>query len=161
MATFTPTGSKLGVDLNNPASGNAFSLLDITQGLNDSRWVYAYCSGGASAGALMSISATGTASTALPSVSGNGADLAFAQAVFTDGQSGWFAKCGDPLTVLVSSTSSLFAVLYITAASGALSTTASSGTLAGITLLTASTTAVLTAFQAVVTYPRVLLSGQG
>lgn len=161
MATYLPTGSKIGVDLNNPATGTNFTLLDHTLGANDSEWVYCYCSGGASAGALMQISSTGTASTALATVSAQGSDLAFAQATFTDGQSGWFAKRGNPLTVLVSSTSTQFAVLYITAASGALTTTAGSGTIAGVALITASTTAVLTAFQAVVTYPRVLLSGQG
>lgn len=161
MSTFVPQGSKLGVDLNNPASSATFTLMDQTWGSNESAWTYVYCSGGCSAGALMQISSTGTASTALASVSALGSKLAFAQATFTDGQSGWMATAGNPLVVLVSSTSTQFAVLYITAASGALTTTAGSGTMAGLALLTASTTAVLTAFQAVVTFPRVLLSGQG
>lgn len=154
MATFTPTSSKVGVDLNNPTTASNFGLGDMTFGLNGSEWTYIQANGAISAGALVQINTGGTGTPATAAGAAAGAKLAFAQAAFTDTQFGWVCVRGNPITVLVSATSTLNVVLYVGTTSGSLSTTASSGTLAGVALLTASTTAVLTAFQAVVSWPR-------
>lgn len=159
MASFFANSSSIGVDLNNGATTAQFTTGTQIEASNGSEWVYVEMGTAAVAGTLLAINATNTASLAVPASTGS--RFAFAQATQTSGNFAWVCTRGNPLTVLVSSTSSLFAVLYVTAASGALSTTASSGTMQGITLLTASTTAVLTAFQAVVTWPRMLLSGGG
>lgn len=159
MASFFANSSTIGVDLNNGATTAQFTVGSQLEASSGSEWVYVEMGTAASAGTLLAINATNTATLALPSSTGS--RFAFAQATQTSGNFAWVCTRGNPLTVLVSSTSSLFMPLYVTAASGALSTTASSGTMAGITLLTASTTAVLTAFQAVVTWPKMLLSGGG
>lgn len=159
MASFFTNSSIIGVDLNNGNATSQFTTGSQIEGSAGSEWTYVEMGTAAVAGTLLAINATNTATLALPSSTGS--RFAFAQATQTSGNFAWVCTRGNPLTVLVSSTSSLFMPLYVTAASGALSTTASSGTMAGITLLTASTTAVLTAFQAVVTWPKMLLSGGG
>lgn len=159
MATFVVNQSTVGVDLNNAQTTAQFTTGSQVEGSAGTEFTYVELGTATSAGTLLAINATNTANLAVPSSTGS--RFAFAQAAFTSGSFAWVATRGNPLTVLVSATSSLFMPLYVTAASGALSTTASSGTMAGITLLTASTTAVLTAYQAVVTWPKMLLSGGG
>ena len=152
--SFTPVASKVGVDLNNPTSGSNFTLGDTTFGSAGTEWTYILANGAISAGALVQITTAGTGTAATAAGAAAGAKLAFAQAAFSDQQYGWVAVRGNSLTVLVSATSTLNVTLYVASTSGGLSTTSSSGTLAGVALLTASTTAVLTAYQAVVSWPR-------
>lgn len=118
-------------------------------------WQYIQANGAISAGELVAISATGTGTRATATLAATGQQLAFAQYAFLDTEFGWVVTGGgNPLNVSVSATSTLQAVLYVATTSGKLSTTASSGTLAGISLQTASTTAVVATFTAIVTWPR-------
>lgn len=159
MSTFVPNGSKVGVDLNNPTSAAQFSLLDATTGSNDTKFVYCYVSGALNTGSGVRISQTGTASLWTAASVAGGAELGFAQTSFADAQFGWIARFGNPLTVLVSATSTLTVVLYASDTSGALTTTATSGTLAGVALQTASTTAAVANNLAVVNWPRAIVPG--
>ncbi len=159
MASFFTNSSVIGVDLNNANTVAQFATGSQIQGSAGSEWTYVELGTATSAGTLVTINATNTATLAVSSSTGG--RYAFAQSAMASGSFAWVATRGNPLTVLVSSTSTQLAVLYITAASGALSTTAGSGTFGGVALLTASTTAVLTAFQAAVIWPNNLLSGPG
>lgn len=159
MSTFTMQGSKVGVDLNNPTSSANFTLLDSVRGSNDSEWVYVYVSGALNTGSGVRISQTGTAALWTAASVATGVELAFAQTSFTDGQYGWVCRRGNPLTVLVSATSTLNVTLYASDTSGALTTTATSGTLAGVALQTASTTAAVANNLAVVSWPKSVVAG--
>lgn len=159
MSTFVPQGSKLGVDLNNPSSTATFSLLDSTRGSNDTEFVYCYVSGALNTGSGVRISQTGTAALWTAASVATGVELGFAPTSFTDAQYGWIARRGNPLTVLVSATSTLNVQLYASDTSGALTTTATSGTLVGIALQTASTTAAVANFLAVVSWPKSIVPG--
>ncbi len=122
-------------------------------------WIYMLANGAVSAGDLVAINSSGTGTRATATLAATGSELAFAQYAFADTEYGWVAKNGNPLTVQVSATSTLQAVLYVATTSGKLSTTASSGTLAGIALLTASTTAVAASYLAIVTWPKCVGAG--
>ncbi len=169
MSSFIPLGSKLGVDLNNPSSGplaqsgttslGGYTLMDVTWGSQNTEFVYCYVSGALNTGSGVRISQTGTAALWTAASVAAGAEIGFAQTSFTDGQYGWIARRGNPLNVLVSSTSTLTVVLYASDTSGALTTTATSGTLQGIGLQTASTTAAVANNLAVVTWPKATVPG--
>lgn len=157
MASFFVNSSVIGVDLNNVSTTSLFTPGSQVEGSASSEWVYVELGTPIGPGTMVSINATNTATLATATTTGS--KIAFAQVSGASGSFAWVACRGNPLTVLVSATSTQLAVLYATAASGALTTTAGSGTMGGIDLLTASTTAVLTAYQAVVTWPRARLSG--
>jgi len=143
-----------GANLSASTSIQRFALGTIAQGTDKSEWVYVYASGAIAHGSGVQISTTGTAALWTPTALATGSELAFAQYAFADGEYGWVAKRGNSLTVRVSATSTLQATLYASATSGALTTTATSGSLAGIALLTASTTAAVATNLAVVTWPK-------
>ena len=85
----------------------------------------------------------------------SGEGLAFAQGVFSAADYGWVCLRGQNQYVRVSSISTLGAALYLdVGSSGVLTTTAASGTMAGIILLTASSTGIQTAVKAYLQYPR-------
>lgn len=155
MATNISTAGFAGVNLRGTDGTTAqFGLGTGIESANGD-WSYIQANGAITAGDLVAISITGTGTRATPALAATGQQLAFAQYSFLDTEYGWVVTGGgNPLTVNVSATSTLQAVLYVAATSGKLSTTASSGTLAGISLQTASTTAVVAAFTAIVTWPR-------
>lgn len=159
MSSFVSTGSKLGVDLNNAQTTAQFALLDSVRGSNDTEFVYCYISGALNTGSGVRISQTGTAALWTAAAVAGGAEIGFSPASFTDATYAWMARRGNPLTVLVSATSTLTVTLYASDTSGALTTTATSGTLAGIALQTASTTAAVANNLAVVSWPRSTVPG--
>lgn len=136
-----------------------FAPLSRIHGNNGGEWVYILANGAISNGDLVAITTSGTGTRATAALAATGSELAFAQCAFADTEYGWVAVNGQPMTVQVSATSTLQAVLYVATTSGKLSTTASSGTLAGIALLTASTTAVASTYLAVVTWPKCVGTG--
>lgn len=171
MTTFVSSSNMAGVDLNNSAPTSAmqtnsagtvippFKVGTRVMGSGETEWVYVQANGAISAYDLVAINSTGTATRATAALAATGSELAFAQNAFSDTDYGWVTTKGNPLTVNVSATSTLQAVLYVAGTSGKLSTTASSGTLAGIALLTASTTAAVASYLAVVTFPKCVGTG--
>lgn len=137
----------------------SFAVGTRVPGTNGGEWIYVLANGAISNGDLVAISSAGTGTRATAALAATGSELAFAQCAFADLEYGWVAINGAPMTVQVSATSTLQAVLYVATTSGKLSTTASSGTLAGIALLTASTTAVASTYLAIVTWPKCVGAG--
>lgn len=155
-----PTSNLLGVNLRSSDGTTAlFAPQSRITAANAGEWEYVLANGAISAGDLVAISSAGTATRCTPALAATGSQLAFAQFAFADLEYGWVAINGAPMTVFVSATSTLQAVLYVATTSGKLSTTASSGTLAGIALLTASTTAVAATNLAIVTWPKCVGAG--
>ena len=154
------TSNLIGVNLRSSDGTTAnFALQSRVPAANDGEWVYIQANGAISAGELVAINSAGTGTRATATLAATGSQLAFAQFAIADTEYAWVAINGAPMTVSVSATSTLQAVLYVATTSGKLSTTASSGTLAGIALLTASTTAVAASFLAIVTWPKCVGAG--
>ena len=149
-------GVRLGATDGTTAS---FATLTRITATNGSEWIYVQANGAISSGDLVAITTSGTGTRATNALAATGSELAFAQFAFADTEYGWVAINGNPLTVAVSATSTLQAVLYVATTSGKISTTSASGTLAGIALLTASTTATSGTNLAVVTWPRCVGTG--
>ena len=156
MTTFYTNQSMIGANLNATDTSAQFAVNTRTIGSSDTLWVYVEANGAITTGDLVSISTLGTATRCLTSGGSNAAfsDIAFAQNAFASGEFGWVAKNGANVYVAVSSTAALSAVLYVATSSGKLSTTSASGTLMGVSLLTAVATATTTVTNANLTWPK-------
>ena len=158
MANNTVNSSVIGVNLQGNSDGTTanFGLGQHVLGDDSTEWVYVYAQAAFTTGMLVAINATYSAKTATATDAFAGQQLAFAQGAFTALDYGWVALRGNSLNVALSSVSTLGAALYISAASsGSITTAAASGTLAGITILSASATGVLNAATtAYVSWPR-------
>lgn len=150
--------SQIGVNLQGNSDGATalFGLGNHVLGNNGTEWVYVNANGVISTGMLVCINATYTATPATATAAFAGQQLAFSQGLWANADFGWVALRGNALFAAVSSVSTLGAALYISAAvSGSITTAAASGTLAGITILSASATGVLNAnVSAYVSWPR-------
>lgn len=153
------TSGLAGDNIASPSSTQRHALGTLTEGSGDTRFVYVQASGAISAGDLVTVSAAYQATRATIANAMTGLQLAVAQVAFADDDYGWVAISGNPLNVLVSATSTLNVAIYVGTTSGHISTTAGSATLAGIALQTASTTAAVSTFTAVVSWPRLRLDG--
>ena len=145
-----------GVDLLNANDSAQFTPNTRVNGSQDSLWCYVEASGAITTGDLVYITTSGTAlrcPTSGSTLAGT-SDIAFAQYAFTSGQFGWVAKNGNNMYVAVSATVSPSAVLYVATMTGKLSTTSASGTLMGVSLLAASTTATNSVTTANLTWPK-------
>lgn len=158
---FYTTQSAIGVDFNNTSTTALFTLGDIKLGSNDSEWIYVKASGALLTGQMVTIAQAGTAilanTTALMATTGlSGANLlGFAQGNFNDQDFGWVARRGIGMSVMCSGTAAPSAQLYlVTNSNGGLSTTAGSGTLAGILLIASASTASLVITTAILQWPR-------
>lgn len=148
--------SVLGVNLQGNSDGATalFGLGQHVLGNASTEWIYVNAGLAITTGQIVGINATFTATPATATVAFAGQQLAFAQGAFAASDYGWVALRGDNLVVALSGVSTLGAALYI-GNSGQITTTAASGTLAGVTILTASATAILNAATtAYVSWPR-------
>lgn len=159
MSSFTPTGSKIGVNINASTSVAMFGLLDSTRGSNDSEWIYCYVSGALSSGSGVRISQTGTAALWTAASVASGTEIGFSPIVCADGDYAWMARRGNPLQVVVSATCTLTVALYASDTCGALTTTATSGSLIGISIQTAEETTAVKNRVAVVSWPKSSVPG--
>lgn len=160
----TVNSSTIGVNLGNSDGSTAlFGLGQTVVGSDGSQWIYVQATGALVTGSVVCyttgyIAQLATASNLFGNGGGSpnsGEGLAFAQGTFAASDYGWVVMRGQNQYVRVSSISTLGAALYLdTASSGVLTTTAASGTMAGIILLTASSTGVQTAVKAYLQYPR-------
>lgn len=157
---FFQTQSAIGVDFNNTSTTALFTLNDIKLGSGDSEWVYVRASGALLTGQMVTIAGSGTAIVAnctglMTQGNQNATNLGFAQGNFADQDFGWVARRGVGVSVLCSGTCAPNAILYlVTGTNGGISTTAGSGTLAGILLLASASTASLVLTTAILTWPR-------
>jgi hypothetical protein len=164
MAGNFVNSSTIGVNLQGNSDGATalFGLGQHVLGNASSEWIYVNAGVALTTGQMVSITTSFTATpTSLanvvnPLVAGT-TQLAFVQGAFTALDYGWVALRGDSLTVLLSTTSTLGAPLYVGGSNGgALQTnTMNSGTMAGISLVTASATGTITAANvAFIVWPR-------
>lgn len=149
------TGSLIGANFDTTSTTADFTIGTRAQGSGDSMWVYVKANGAIDANDVVTIDATYEATPATVATCMTGAQIGVAQVAFADDAFGWVAIHGYPLNVAVSGTSTLNVSIYVGTVSGHLSTTASSATVAGIAIQTASSTSTGTASTAFVTWPRV------
>ena len=170
---FYVNSSMIGVDLTQSQSSVAptFGIGNIVHGNDGSIWQYVQAATTVSAYSVIAISASGTANmatlTALDNSSG-GYQLAVSQFAFAPSEYGWVpvhgvGGPGGTFKVKVSGSVSAGLMLYIGTASGNLSiTAATSGTIAGIAVVTAMDTAstAVTAAPCILTWPKARSAGQ-
>ena len=160
MPTFIPTTPLAGANLTTTTTTAQFTTGVKVHGNQDTEWVYVEANGAISAGDIVEITASGTASratTAGPRTSIT--ELAAAQNAFASGEYGWVARRGYGLTVAVSATVQPATTLYIATTSGKLSNTSASATIVGILINNASATATTTTTTATLLWPRTVLIG--
>jgi hypothetical protein len=151
--------SLIGVNLGNSDGATAlFGLGNTTMGQYDTEWVYVNASVALATGTAVVINSSGTASllNGTLSTTSTGKQIAFAQGTFAASDYGWVARRGNGIYVLVSSVSTVSVILYNSDTSGTLTTTSATNTIAGISLITASSTAVSSAVPAFVSWPRLV-----
>jgi len=158
MPTFATDG-KIGVDFTQASTTALFGVGTRTQARDGSTWVYVQADGLVDLYDVVTIDENYQATPATPASAALGDQLGFAQCVIADNSYAWVALNGSPLIVAVSGTSTLSVAIYIGTVSGHLSTTASSGTVAGVALQTASTTSTGTSATAIVSWPKCLAAG--
>lgn len=131
-------------------------------GSDGSMWQYGQVATAVTAGNICAITTSGTCGKASVGDAMAGRQLCFAQNAFAANEWGWFALNGNggpsnQLSVLVSSTATALAALYISATTGLLSTQgSSSATVAGVWINgSASATALTTYYAAIATWPRI------
>lgn len=158
----TVNSSVIGVNLGN--SDGATALFKATQhvlGDSSSEWIYVQANVALTTGMMVAVSGT----LAFPCSLGNALNpllatalpLAFAQGNFAAADYGWVAMRGSPLVVLLSTSSTLGAPLYVGGSNaGSLSSAvANSGTMAGIAFITVSATTSYNAVNsAYISWPR-------
>lgn len=154
--------SMIGVNLGNSDGATAlFGLGSVTMGTQNTEWVYVNAGVALNTGSPVMINSSGTAQllTGAISSTSSGKQIAFAQGTFAASDYGWVARRGNAIYVLVSSVSTVNQILYNgDGGSGALTTATATCTFAGIAILTASSTGVISAVQAFVSWPRLLTS---
>ena len=153
---FNQTGSKIGADFNSTSTTALFTLNDVAFGSGDSEWTYVKASGALLTGQMVTIAGGGTAIVAHTTSLMTGTNLlGFPQGQFADQDYGWVARRGVGMSVMCSGTCATNALLYlVTGSNGGLSTTAGSGTLAGILLQASASTASLVITTAMLQWPR-------
>lgn len=153
---FNTQSSLIGVDFNNTSTTALFALNSKALGTGNSEWTYVKATGALLTGQMVTIASAGTAVLANCTALMTGSNgLGFAQGNFADQDFGWVVQRGVGVTVMCSGTCAPNALLYlVTGTNGGISTTAGSGTLAGIELLASASTASLVITTAILTYPR-------
>ena len=165
--------SRIGANLGGSSDGATalFAVGSRARGTDSSEWIYVQANVALTTGQCVYLNTTFTAQLANVTNAITGNVLAFAQGAFSASDFGWVARRGTPIYVLISGVSTIGGMLSISASdsgtlSAAVSTTSGpitiSGTLAGISVLTAAATATAAVVSAFVTYPRAMtLTGTG
>jgi hypothetical protein len=169
----TVNSSTIGVNLGNSDGATAlFGLGNTITGSDGSQWIYAYATSALVTGTVCAVTTAYVAQGATTSnlmgsaalgagTPNNGETLAFAQGTWAAADYGWLCIRGSNQYVRISSISTYGVALYIAdGASGVLTSyAATSGTMAGVVLLTASSTAVQSAVKSYLQYPRLQAGG--
>ncbi len=153
---FNTSSSMIGADFNNTSTTALFALNTKAFGTGNTEWTYVKATGALLTGQLVTIAQAGTAILANTTALMTGSNqLGFAQGNFADQDFGWVVQRGVGVNVMCSGTAAPNALLYlVTGSNGGISTTAGSGTLAGIELIVSASTASLVITTAILTYPR-------
>jgi hypothetical protein len=156
---FYTNSSTIGANLGNSDGASAlFGLGNTLMGQSDTEWVYVNAAVALTTGSVVVVNSSGTAAllNGTLSTTSTGKQIAFSQGVFAASDYGWVARRGNGIYVLVSSVSTVSVILYNSDSSGTLTTTTATNTIAGISLITASSTGVATAVPAFVSWPRLV-----
>ena len=161
---FTPISSLIGVNLNAASATQDFALGSVCTGSDGTIWQYVNAATAVSAFQVVAISTSGTMGKCSIADAVAGMQLAVAQAAFSGSQYGWVPihGTGGPTTTLraqYSAPTTQNVAVYIATSTGNLSTTASSATIVGVALQTATVTAALTAYAAIVSWPKCNFAG--
>lgn len=156
MASFYVSSSVIGVDLNNTSSTATHALGTVVQGSDGTQWVYVQANNAIEQYDVVTIDEDFQCDCATIALALTGSQIGFAQVAFADDEYGWVPVRGlGNMLVSVSAHSTLNTVLYIGTVSGHLSTTASSATVAGVAIQTASTTSAVSTPEVIATWPRI------
>lgn len=163
MTTFVAITPLAGANLNVTTASARHEVGTKCLGSQDSEWVYVEANGAISAGDVVEISASGTATRATTAGPRTGVEsLAVAQNAFATGEFGWVAVKGYNMTVAVSATVQPAIVgtteLYIATTSGKLSNTSASATIQGILINNASATATTTTTTGTLNWPSCIVA---
>jgi hypothetical protein len=159
MSTFFITSGAAGANLDGTTTDQRFALGTRVTGNNGTTWFYVQADGAIDDNDVVTVDENFQATPATIATTIDGNQLAFAQNAFADNEYGFVAVNGPSLTVAVSGTSTVNVAIYIGTVSGHLSTTASSATVAGVAIQTASSTSTGTSATAIVTWPKILQAG--
>lgn len=161
---FYVNSSTIGVDLNNSNSTQQFALGSVVTGSDGTVWQYVNAATAVTAYQVVAISTSGTMGKCSVADAMAGMQLAVAQNAFAASDYGWVpihgtGGPGTTMKVQVSATNTQNVAIYIATSTGNISTTASSATIAGIAFQTATVTAGITAYAAIVSWPKCLGAG--
>lgn len=148
------TDGTLGIKFTETTTDAKFELGTIKHGTHDTEWIYVKATVACVLGTMVVVDGAGVAALATAAVAAKGKRIGFCQNAFAADDYGWVAIRGDRLTAAVSGTAVPDVQLYAATTGGALSTTATAGTLEGVNLLTGvSTTAAIATATLVATWP--------
>ena len=156
---FFANSSTIGTNLGNSDGATAlFGLSSVVMGSQDSEWIYINAASALATGTVVMVNSSGTANLLNGTLSGTstGKQIAFSQGVFSASDYGWVARRGNGIYVLVSSVSTVNVLMYNCENSGALTSVTATNTIAGISIITASSTGIATAVPAFVSWPRLV-----
>lgn len=154
----------IGVDLNNANSTQQFALGSMVTGSDGTIWVYAQAATAVTAYQVVAVNASGTMGKCSIADAIAGYQLGVAQNAFAASDYGWVpihgtGGPGTTMKVQFSATNTQNVAIYIATSTGNLSTTASSATVQGVGLQTATVTAGITSYACIVTWPRCNYTG--
>lgn len=148
------TDGKLSIKLGATSTTLEFKLGTRANGNNGTVWRYVQATVAVSQYDTVTFPNTWLIQPATPTTVATGGNIGFAQVAFAAGEYGWVCTEADKITVAVSSTTTAAIQLYIATTSGKLSTTSSSGSLAGMFVdASISTTATVTLTTAIARAP--------
>jgi len=151
---FTTSGV-LGVDFTLTPTTAEFDLGTCVMGTDGTKWVYVQASGAITQYDAVGIDENYQAAALTKALADAGHQVGYAQVAFADNDYGWIACAGSNVSVRVAASCAADVALYTTATAGVLDDTSASQTkLLGAVIVTAGTSAAVSARE-------VLISGGG
>ena len=126
------TDGKIAIKLGSTVTTQEHTLGTRATGNNGTVWRYVQATVAVSQYDTVSFPQTWLIQPATPTTVATGGNIGVAQVAFAAGEYGWICTEADKITVAVSATITAAIQVYIASTSGKLSTTSSSGTLAGM-----------------------------
>ena len=162
MATFVPTSSIIGVDLDNTSTTQLFALGTHVLGSGNTEWVYVQI-GATAVTAYKAVAFNNAYTCGMASVTDllNGLQIGVAQTAMATSAYGWVAIRGNTLGVLGSTSATLAPQGIFLHGTGLVDNQVSaSGTLAGIAFVSVAQTAGVTVSGMLLSWPRGGAPGQ-
>ena len=148
------TSGRAGIDLTATPTTLDFTLGQVETGTDGSRWIYVQASGAITAYDAVAIDENYQAAALTKTLADAGHRIGFAQVAFTDNDYGWVALEGSNISVRVAVSCAADVSLYTTATAGVLDDTSASQTkISGAVIVTAGTSAAVSAREVIATSP--------